>query len=265
MENLKVKMEEQLREIDRLIMKSNKTLERLKDTPNKKIMASKSNGSTQYYWVDWKTKERKYVSVSEKRLLRNVAQRDYEKVVNRKLCSLKSTLEKFINKYDIDEIYAVYNKMSEGKKALVTPIEEVDEVYIKNWLNDTYDPMGFMDNTEFYSSNGVRVRSKSELIIANLLEQYEIPYKYERPIQLRGLGSVRPDFICLNKRKRSEFVWEHFGMMDNGEYANKNISKLNMYQQNGYYLGENMIASFETSQQPISSKNIKNLIEQHLQ
>ena len=73
-------------------------------------------------------------------------------------------------------------------------------------------PMPFWDDTEFYSNNGVRVRSKSELIIANLLEQYDVPYKYEMPLSLDENGIVRPDFIALNVRLRSEYVWEHLGM-----------------------------------------------------
>ena len=27
------------------------------------------------------------------------------------------------------------------------------------------------------------------------------------------------DFICLNLRTRQEFIWEHFGMMNDAEYA----------------------------------------------
>ena len=51
---------------------------------------------------------------------------------------------------------------------------------------------------EFYSNSGVRVRSKSELIIANMLEKYGIPYRYEYPLLLNGNDLVRPDFLCLN-------------------------------------------------------------------
>ena len=147
---------------------------------------------------------------------------------------------------------------------LVKPLFDDDDNFIANWKAEEYAPMGFNDNTEFYSNDGVRVRSKSELIIANLLEQYGVPYKYEKPIVLEGLGQVRPDFVCLNLRTRKEFIWEHFGMMDNAAYANKNISKLNSYQQNGYYVGKNMIATFESSVTTINSRNLKGIIEEWL-
>ena len=51
--------------------------------------------------------------------------------------------------------------------------------------------------------------------------------------------------IIKNVKRRKEFVWEHFGMMDNISYANKNVQKLNVYEQNGFTMGDNLIATFE--------------------
>ena len=125
--------------------------------------------------------------------------------------------------------------------------------------------MPFVDQAyDFYSNNGVRVRSKSELIIANMLEQNGIPYRYEYPIVLKDGKNVRPDFLCLNIRTRREYVWEHFGMMDNIAYANKNIAKIQAYEQNGFLAGKNMIMTFESSVTPISSSTIKQMIEEYL-
>ena len=75
---------------------------------------------------------------------------------------------------------------------------------------------------------------------------------------------MRPDFVCLNTRTRMEFIWEHFGMMDDQSYANKNIEKMNLYHQNGYYSGKNMIMTFETSTHPISSRVVTDMIEEYL-
>ena len=53
-------------------------------------------------------------------------------------------------------------------------------------------------------------------------------------------------------------------MMDNAGYANKNIEKISIYQQNGFFSGKNMIATFESSQTPLSSKMIKGVVEEYL-
>jgi len=154
--------------------------------------------------------------------------------------------------------------MSKARQKLITPIVDTEEILVKKWKAVSYKSLGFMDDSDFYSNNGVRVRSKSELIIANMLEEYGVPYHYEYPILLKGLGTVHPDFTCLNVRKKKEIIWEHFGMMDNIAYANKNVSKIHAYNQNGYILGKNMIMTFETSQQAISSNIIRNMIEEFL-
>jgi hypothetical protein len=101
-------------------------------------------------------------------------------------------------------------------------------------------------------------------MIADMLEHYNIPYRYEYPLYLTGLGMVHPDFHCLNVTKRKEMIWEHFGMMDSISYANRNIRKLFYYEKNGYQAGVNMIMTFETSQTALNSNAIRTKIEQFL-
>ncbi|SFG35542.1 hypothetical protein SAMN04487761_11433 [Lachnospiraceae bacterium C7] len=258
------KLEQQLLFIKNLMAKVKKNLSRMEDVPNCWIRIGNSNGRVQYRLVDKQTKETKYVKSKDVYKLKKIAQKQYSQAVYQKLLNNQHAIEKFLKNYNVNKIHQEYNKMAEGRKVLVTPIIETDELYRINWLDDEYESMPFVKETEFYTNNGIRVRSKSELIIANLLEQYDIPYKYEKPLVLKGIGKIRPDFICLNSKTHQEYVWEHFGMMDNADYANKNVVKLHCYQQNGYYPGVNMIVSFETSAQPISSKNLKKIIEQYL-
>ena len=97
-----------------------------------------------------------------------------------------------------------------------------------------------------------------------MLEQNGVSYRYEYPITLNGLGTVRPDFLCLNARTGKEYVWEHFGMMDNVAYANKNINKIQTYEQNGFLAGKNMIMTFEASSTPLSSSVVMRMIEEYL-
>ena len=184
--------------------------------------------------------------------------------VNKKLKILRKRLYEFLRLYDIDEIEKVYTNLPEARKILVTPIVETKEEFVKKWESVEYEPMEISDNIEFVSVNGVKVRSKSELIISNMLEKNGVCYRYEYPIILKGLGTVRPDFLCLNKRTLKEYVWEHFGMMDNIAYANKNIAKIQTYEQNGFFAGKNMIMTFESSMTPLSSATIKQMIEEYL-
>ena len=265
MQDLKEDMKAQLKELDELISKSNKNLIKLKNIPDKGITVSKSNGYDQYYWIDKTSGKRTYAKVSEMDMLKKTAQHRYEHAVAAKLNNLKNELDKFLKTYDVSEIDKVYTHMSKARQLLVSPIIDTEEIFVKKWESVTYESSGFINDSEFYSSKGIKVRSKSELIIANALEQCGVPYRYEYPLYLKGIGTVYPDFTCLNISKRKEIVWEHFGMMDNIAYSNKNIAKIQAYHQNGFFPGKNMIMTFETSQNSISSTIIQNIIKELLQ
>ena len=101
-------------------------------------------------------------------------------------------------------------------------------------------------------------------MIADLLAREQIPYRYECPLYLEGLGTIYPDFTVLNTRLRKELYWEHFGMMDDPEYAEKAIKKLDGYEQNGIFQGENLIVTYETKQTPLNQKMIIRMIENYL-
>ncbi|MBO4701091.1 MAG: hypothetical protein J5625_00375, partial [Lachnospiraceae bacterium] len=264
MENYNEKLKIQLKEIEDLIAISNKNLEKLHNAPNRRVRIGKSNGNYQYSWVDEKTKKRIYIPKAQTEDLRKTVQRDYEIKVNKKLNALKRRISDFLRIYDIDEVEKVYTNLSPARKRLVIPIVETKEEFIKRWKSVKYEPMAIDENIEFVTANGIKVRSKSELIIANMLEQKEIPYRYEYPLFLKGVGTVRPDFMCLNIRTGKEYVWEHFGMMDNIAYAGRNISKIQTYEQNGYLAGKNMIMTFETSANALNTSSLRCVIEEYL-
>ncbi len=264
MENYKERLEEQLREIDNLIIQTEKSVMKSGDLPPQRVKTSKGNGHDQFLWVDRTTGERRYIRTEEKDALKKAVQRDYEAAVSIKLKQIRKPLERFLKEYDVSEIDRVYQKMADSKKRLVTPVIETDEVFLDRWSSVSYEPMPIENDTGFFTKCGVRVRSKSELLIADALEQRGVPYRYEFPLCLRKAGNVRPDFTCLNVRTRSEFIWEHFGMLDNIAYANRNVTKLQSYAQDGYIPGKNMIITFETSQCPVSSVTIRKMIEEYL-
>lgn len=54
-------------------------------------------------------------------------------------------------------------------------------------------------------------------------------------------------------------------MMDNPEYARAAIRKIESYEKNGIYLGENLILTFETQQNVLDFKIIEEMIDRYLQ
>ena len=239
--------------------------ERIKKYPEGTLRIVDKKSYFQYYWRKEATDTNGiYITKDHMAIITALAQKDYDQRVLAKAKEEYKFLSKYWEHVSGNTLEDIYADLHLGRKKIVTPIVPEQDQIVADWLAERYEPMPFTENTEFYTNNEVRVRSKSELIIANLLEQYGVPYKYEKPLYLRGLGQVRPDFTCLNVRRRKEYPWEHFGMMDNMGYAVKNIEKLNLYQQNGLFPGKDMVATFETSQNPLSSKIIKGVIEEYL-
>ena len=74
------------------------------------------------------------------------------------------------------------------------------------------------------------VRSKSEAIIANLLVDRNIPFKYEEPLYAPDGTMFLPDFTI--KFKGEEFYWEHLGMLHNPEYKKHWDKKKSWYDKN---------------------------------
>lgn len=54
-------------------------------------------------------------------------------------------------------------------------------------------------------------------------------------------------------------------MMDNPEYCKSAIEKINMYEENGIYLGEKLFVTFESSLKPIDIKHLDSLLERILE
>ena len=121
--------------------------------------------------------------------------------------------------------------------------------------------MEFRDiEKEYYTKSGLRVRSKSELIITEMLDEEGIPYCYEKPLKLGG-KTVHPDFTLLNITERKEVYWEHFGMMDDLEYRNNAFLKMREYENNGMYQFDSVVWTFETYKYPINTKTVRSMVK----
>ncbi len=60
--------------------------------------------------------------------------------------------------------------------------------------------------------------------------------------------------MLLNKHNRQEYYWEHMEKMDDPEYAEQALLRINAYQKNGFIPGRNLILSYETKKHPIDMK-----------
>jgi ATP-dependent exoDNAse (exonuclease V) alpha subunit len=169
-----------------------------------------------------------------------------------------------------DKIYILYNKNpSEIQKYSDALFSE-----LTRRLTNLFDiPALCRYNNKFYSDklihitrSGERVRSKSEVIIFNELNSAKVPFRYEERLVLKNGHTYSPDFTIYKKDRTVKKYWEHFGMLSNAEYCQKQEKKLADYAENGISEANgNLIITKDELNGRINSLEIagivKNLVE----
>ena len=263
MNHLYENLEERMMELKKIIKEKEKSL---KKAPKGILNVHSSKGRVQYYYKENSAdKTRRYMRENEKMLVKELCQKDYdERVLDTAQKELK-VLDKLCKIYRNKVCEEVFETLNVYRQKFVAPLRIPDKEFIEKWESESYEKLGFaVDYPEYYTDKGERVRSKSEVLIANALTSLGIPYKYECPLYLNNGFTYHPDFKILKMKNRKIVYWEHFGRMDDPEYVDKVVRKLNAYAQNGIFPGKNLIVTFENSKRPLNLKIINLMIEQYL-
>lgn len=109
----------------------------------------------------------------------------------------------------------------------------------------------------YSTTKGDLVRSKSEVIIANLLYQYGMDYEYEAKLKYeQDKPAIEPDFtIMLSNGEK--IYWEHLGMLGLEGYDNRWLKKQEIY--NKYFSGK-LVVTYEGATITESALDIINSI-----
>lgn len=146
----------------------------------------------------------------------------------------------------------------------LTDAFKILEKDLQAWKEAPYEKSNqYPENLIHKSMSGNLLRSKSESMIDMLLYTNQIPYHYEEILHLPQLTIV-PDFTIIHPKTRKIMYWEHFGMIDNPEYFQKYMKKLEVYTQNEIYPGNQLIMTFETKEKPLTLEEIDKVIQKNL-
>ncbi len=107
----------------------------------------------------------------------------------------------------------------------------------------------------YKTNDGTDVRSKSEVIIANLLYAAGIKYKYEEKLYYEAGKWIEPDFT-IELPNGDKIFWEHVGMLGREEYDEQWSEKIDIY--NKFFPGQ-MVKTYESG---VLSNDVSKLIEE---
>ncbi len=240
-------------------------------------ISQRKSGDYYFHITDSSPQWGDYLPPTESKTIAQLAQKEYDQTVLAELQCQLNAINRFLKSFHSEKLHQIYERLQPARKKYVKPLRLPDEEFAEQWLAVKYSGKGMAaDAPLLETSRGERVRSKSEVIIADTLDRLKIPYRYEFPHQLkvrrnsRGRDSSRrtvtfhPDFTCFNVRTRREFIWEHFGRMDDLEYIAETLGKFETYTANGIFPGESLIFTMETQERPLNPATVETLASKFL-
>jgi len=239
-------MNKLLKKLKKKLAKVNKELQKMPDGRLKRrgmfyyhIIGEKEIGITKNPRLIRKLCRKKHLLSLKKQLENNIP------VISRHLGKLDETTEK--------EMVSALSNTYQG-----LPISYfLYSSAIDDWLAEPFEknPFQLKKGEGYATETGIVFRSKSEYIIATILDSYNIPYRYEAAITL-GNKTEYPDFIIMNPFTETLIIWEHFGAIHLPEYVEKMNDKMNRYMKNGYIPFKNLICTFEPDINEISRLHV---------
>ena len=244
----------------------------ISNAPDGSMKFQVKNGKIHYYHnvKDSRTGQwcKTYIKKKQIQMAKALTQKSYYTSVLLVLKSQLVQLKNFIETFNEEGVEEIYRNLPEARKVLVNPVAIGIKERIDVWAREEYElNTSYPEFLIYETEQGEMVRTKSELIIANVLYQYkdDIEYKYERPLELKAKdGSniiVHPDFTIINKHTGRIYYYEHAGRMDEPKYAVDFVKKMNLYSTNGILQGYELFVTYETYSMPLDINCVKKIVE----
>ena len=240
----------------------------LKNAPDGEFDCQFRKGN--YYWYQRTFSPRKkiYISRKQRRKAEQLALKKFNKYRLAYYSMLKIAISAFCQKFDFSiSSPEEYLKSNPCIAELVSPFVSNLSKELKEWESEDYPKkQSYSENLKIKTLKGDFVRSKSECMIADNLYMKGIPYRYEWERYFDSGNYypgcfLAPDFTIRHPKTGELIIWEHFGLMDNPEYAAQAAEKIRRYTDAGFIAGKNLIVTFETGNRALDSATIAEIIE----
>lgn len=235
------------------------------------LRISNVKGRPSYYYCskDPNTNQRteQYIRKKDLSLAAAIAQQEYDQKIYQLATRQLFLVKRFLKEYDERALEDIFQKLHPARKSLIQPRVPDWDSFLNTWYHTCASHTLLQPEEGFETENGELVRSKSEKIIADKYFKHNIHYQYEKSLTLFDGDhpvTLHPDFTLLKKGDFQEYYHEHFGMMDNPDYCRSAIRKISIYRKNGIFEGERLFITFESSLQPLNTRDLDLLIQHHL-
>ena len=233
------------------------------NSPQGKLRVSNDRGNPRYYQIiESKDTHGRYITQKEMNLAYQLAQKDYMKKLHRKAVEELKDINEYLSKHKAEDLQKVFSDLNKYRKQLVSPLIMTEEMLVKQWEKEDYKSNPYcLEEKVYITKKGDYVRSKSEVLLADMYFELGIPYRYEAQICLKNGKKKYPDFTLL-KVSTSEIIYhEHMGLLDNDEYRQANLVKLDEYRRSKIYPGKNLIITYEAEGCYLNIQEIQEMVK----
>ncbi|MBQ3164316.1 MAG: ATPase [Lachnospiraceae bacterium] len=252
--------ERMLAEHNRLQHQITSLQKQISQLPEGKLICASNGTYSKWYRSDGCNKT--YISKSERRLAEQLAAKKYLSHLLKDYLHQKNAIDFYLRHYNsnCNQAEELLKSSTEYKELLAPYFSPLSEE-LSLWTSFPYKKNNnYPEQLIHKTASGSLVRSKSEAIIDMFLYTNKIPFRYECALLL-GNTTIFPDFTIRHPKTGELYYWEHFGLIDNIAYCQNMHSKLQLYTSNGIMPSIQLITTFETQNNPLSSEMVKKIIE----
>lgn len=216
-----------------------------------------------YYWSRRENGvySESYLGKEDNQIVQRLKRKRYLQTALKTIDRNLKAIEKFETSYKPYDPISLSEGMATAYQIPPDSIFSIMEIINpKDWQRVYKKSCMFPEFLTQVTDKGERVRSKSEVIIANALSTNDIEFQYECNQRI-GCEWVSPDFQIFLPRKNRIVIWEHFGRADDPEYLDRAMHKIKLYIDNGYVLWHDLIITFEDKNGGIDSNLVSKIIE----
>ena len=241
-----------------------KALKLLENAPEGSLRICVRGKKIQYYRVTDPNKPHGVYIPNEKlELVRMLARKRYGEKLLRRINREEQVLEQYIRLIGESSPEELYDEMCKERQALVPPILLTEKAFAELWGKQPYKTSDYLEKEKIYETKkGEKVRSKSEVLFANMYFDMGIPYRYEQEIILADGSKKTPDFTLLDVKNKRLIYHEHFGRMDDDDYRERNLRKIDEYRRNGIFVGKNLLLTFEGKGAVLNMREMQEMVSE---
>lgn len=246
-------------ELERVNNKIAALRKQLLSAPDGKLICGQSGKYSKWYQSDGHNKV--YIPKKQRALAEKLALKNYLNAEIADLSNEKKALEAYlkIHKRNPKEAERLLQSKPEYQKLLKSHFQSQNSL-LKTWQVESFEQnTAYPEQLIHQTASGIKVRSKSEMLIDLYLYKNQIPFRYECALQL-GEITLFPDFTILHPLTQKIYYWEHFGLMDDLNYIKNACSKIQLYASNGIVPSLQLITTYETRENPLSINTIEDII-----